>query len=368
MVQRRLAWIAIGLATALSAACAKPAAPPAVPHNVVVESPVPVDSVSAESYPGSVHARVETDLAFRVPGKILQRHVDMGAHVKPGTVLATLDPQDARLNLDTARAAVAAAEADLWLAEAEEKRYRDLRERGHVGQSMVDARVNAAKLARAKLDQSRSQLSLAQNQSRYTSLSTEVGGVVTQLMAEPGMVVSAGQSILRLAEDGEREVRTAVPEGRIETLRGAAQIGVSIYTLPGKLYQGRVRDINPQADPATRTHDVRVTIVDADDAVPLGATASVLLGSAGDGRAFRLPSTAVSAAGKDQASVWVVKSAANGTATVQPQPVKVLQYLEDAVIVAGDLKPEDRLVSAGVQLLVPGLAVKPVDRKAPTAL
>lgn len=367
MGHRQLKLIAVGVAGSLLMACARAPAPVPAPRAVVVESPVPVNAVSAESYPGAVHARVETNLAFRVPGKILRRAVDLGARVKPGDVLATLDPQDARLNLDTARAAVTAAEADRWLADAEEKRYRDLRESGHVGQSMVDTRVNAARLARARLEQARSQLGLAQNQSRYTTLSTDTGGVVTQVMAEPGMVVAAGQTILRLAEDGEREVRTAVPEGRIDSLRTAAQIGVSIYTLPGRLYAGKVRDINPQADPATRTHDVRVTIVDADVAVPLGATASVLLGSVGEGKAFRLPATAVSTIGTEPPSVWVVISS-GGAATVQPRPVHVLQYLDAAVIVTGDLKVDDRLVSAGVHLLVPGLAVKPIDRKAPTAL
>lgn len=367
MRHRRLKLIAVGIA-GLLLGCAKTPAPAPAPRAVVVEPPVPMNAASTESYPGAVHARVETDLAFRVPGKILRRAVDLGARVKPDEALATLDPQDTRLNLDTARAAVAAAEADRWLADAEEKRYRDLRESGHVGQSIVDARVNAAKLARARLEQARSQLGLAQNQSRYTTLSTEVAGVVTQVMAEPGMVVAAGQTILRLAEDGEREVRTVVPEGRIDSLRGAAQIGVSIYTLPGRLYAGRVRDINPQADPATRTHEVRVTIVDADDAVPLGATASVLLGSVGEGKAFRLPATAVSTTGTEPPSVWVVVPAGDGAATVQPRPVTILQYLDAAVIVTSDLNADDRLVSAGVHLLVPGLAVKPVDRQAPAAL
>lgn len=359
---------ALAAAAVLLGGCAKPEPLAEGPRPVVVESPRPTQAVGAEAYPGTVHARLEAELSFRVPGKIAKRHVDMGSRVARGTVLATLDPDDARLNLETARAAVAAAEADLWLAQEEERRYRDLKERGHVGQSVVDVRASTTKLAQARLEQARSQFNLAQNQSRYTTLTADAPGVVTYIMAEPGNVIAAGVPIVKFAADGEREVRIAVPEGQIDSLRQAPQLLVTLLSQPDRRYAGRLRDINPQADRATRTHEARITIVDADDSVALGATATVVIGSAGDGRSFLLPSSALGALDKDRPVVWVVKPDKAGNGTVEPHPVQVLQYLDGAVIVGGALDSGDRLVSAGVHRLVPGMVVKPIDRKQPAAL
>lgn len=352
----------------LVVACAKPEPQSAGPRPVVVESPQPANLVGAEAYAGTVHARLEADLSFRVPGKIATRNVDMGARVERGTVLATLDPDDAKLNLETAQATVAAAEADLWLAQEEEKRYRDLKERGYVGQSLVDTRSSTTKLAQAKLEQARSQSSLAKNQSRYTTLTADAPGVVTQILAEPGNVVAAGTPVLRFAADGEREVRVTIPEGQIEALRAAPQLGVTLLSQPGRPYVGKLRDINPQADRATRTHEARITVVDADNSIPLGASATVALGSTGDGHSFRLPPSALGAFQDKRPSVWIVKATPGGGAVVDPRPVQVLQYLEDVVIVSGDLDLQDRLVSAGVHLLVPGMAVVPIERGQAAAL
>jgi multidrug efflux system membrane fusion protein len=357
------------LVASLVAGCSRDAAPVNAPRPVVVESPQPLGGAAGvEMFPGSVHARIEADLSFRVPGKIAERKVDMGARVARGTVLAVLDPEDAQLNLDAARAALKAAEADAWLAQEEERRYTDLKARGHVGQSAVDSRVNTTKLAQARLSQARSQLNLAQNQSSYTKLTADSAGVVTQVLAEPGNVVNAGQPVVRFAADGEREVHIDVPEGRIDTLAKSPTVAVEIYSQPGKRYEGRVREINPQADPATRTHDARVTIVDADAAVQLGATATVMTAEAADGKTFRLPATALGSADKRHAAVWTVVAGANGESTVKSVPVQVLQYLDGAVIVAGAITPKDRLVTAGVHRLVEGMAVKPIDRAAKAAL
>lgn len=365
------AALLLGLACGALAGCTAKETPVHAPRPVVVEAPQPLGggSGAVEAYPGSVHARIEADLSFRVPGKIAARKVDLGARVTRGTVLATLDPQDARLNLDAANAALKAAEADAWLAAEEERRYRDLKERGHVGQSAVDQRINTSKLTQARLDQARSQLNLAQNQSRYTQLTADRAGVVTQVMAEPGNVVSAGQPVVRVAEDGEREVRIDVPEGRLDTIAKAQKIAVEIYSQPGKRYAARVREINPQADPATRTHQARVTVLEPDAAVQLGVTATVLTVEVGDGKTFRLPASALGALPGGKAVVWTLTSAAAQSATtVKPVPVQVVQYLDGAVIVAGALTPDDRLVTAGVNRLVEGMAVRPINRAAKAAL
>lgn len=363
-----MSWLLLAAGVALSAGCSRTTAPVNGPRAVVVEAPQSLSGAAGmELYPGSVHARLEADLSFRVPGKLAERKVDMGARVQPGSVLAVLDPQDARLSLDSARATLAAAEADLWLAQEEEKRYRELLARGHVGQSMVDQRANASKLAQARQGQAKAQLSLAQNQSRYTQLTADSAGVVTQVMAEAGNVLAAGQPVLRFAADGEREVHINVPEGRVEALR-AAPLHIEIFTQPGKRYAGAVRELNPQADPTTRMHAARITIVGADAAVPLGATATVAALAGGDAKTFRLPATALGALASKQAVVWVVKAGAEGASTVTPVPVQVLQYLNDAVLVTGTLAASDRLVTAGVHSLVDGMPVRPIERTAKAAL
>lgn len=363
-----MTWVVLATGLVLTAGCARPPAPVNGPRPVVVEAPMPLSgAVGVDLYPGSVHARVEADLSFRVPGKLAERRVDLGARVERGSVLAVLDPQDAKLSLDNARATAAAAEADLWLAQEEEKRYRELLAKGHVGQSMVDQRHNATKLAQARLGQAQAQLSLAQNQSRYTQLTADAPGVITQVMAEPGNVVAAGQPVLRFAADGEREIRINVPEGRVEALQQAPLV-IELFSRPGKQYAGKLRDLSPQADPTTRMHAARVTLLDAEPAIPLGVTATVAAVASADPKTFRLPATALGVTPPDRPVVWLVHSAAEGPAIVKPVPVQVLQYLHDAVLVSGSLSAQDRLVTAGVHLLADGMAVRPIERTAKAAL
>ncbi|MGH8595056.1 MAG: efflux RND transporter periplasmic adaptor subunit [Gammaproteobacteria bacterium] len=361
-------YLFILLVSIVLAACGNGEPPKPLPQPVVVESPQPLAVGASDAYAGQVRARIEADLSFRVPGKIVERRIEMGARVSPGTVLAVLDPQDARLNLEAAKASVAAAEADLWLAREEEKRYRDLKAKGYVGQSPLDVRSGTTKLAQARLEQARAQFDLARNQSRYTELKADAAGVVTQVMAEVSNVVSAGQPVAHFAADGEREVRIQVPEGRAQALETASKIEISLYSEPDKRYAARIREVNPQADPATRTHEVRVTILEPDAAVQLGATATVYVGGDGNGKSFRLPATGLGSIGKNQPAVWRLEIGDNGVISAQPVPVQVLQYLDDAVIVIGELNEDDRLISAGVHRLVPGMAVQPIDRTAKAAL
>ncbi|MBK6657731.1 MAG: efflux RND transporter periplasmic adaptor subunit [Proteobacteria bacterium] len=360
-------WPALAFCLALGA-CSAPPPPVSGPRPVVVEAPRPLRGpADGDALPGAIHARTEADLSFRVAGKVAARKVDMGAHVERGTLLAVLDPVDARLNLAAARSTVAAAEADLSLARAEEQRYRDLRARAFVGQSQLDQRINLTRLAEARLDQAQSQFDLAANQSRYTQLTADAAGVVTQIMAEPGNVVSAGQPVLRFAADGEREVHVNVPEGRIDVLREADNIAVEVLSNPGRHYRGRVRDIDPQADTATRTHLARVTLIDADEHVQLGATATVLLSAAAEAHSFRLPATALGSIEANRPAVWRIRDAGKGT-TVEAVPVEVLRYLDGEVLISGPLSEQDRLVSAGVHRLAAGMAVQAIPRSDKAAL
>lgn len=332
---------------------------------MVVEAPQPLSHGAVDVYAGAVRARVEADLAFRVAGKIASRAVDVGAHVRRGAVLAALDQEDARLDLAAAQSALKAAEADLWIAQNEQKRALELRQRGFISESDLDKRKSAAMLARARRDQARAELDLTRNRSEYTTLKADAAGVVTAVLAEVGNVVGAGQPVVRVAVDGEREVVIQVPEGRAPALRATRNIGIALYADDSRRYGGRIREISPQADAETRTQEVRITIVGADAAaVPLGATATVYAGAGGGRDSFRVPATALGNRDGHQAVVWRVAAGSGGGLAAQPVPVEVEQYLDGAVIVAGDLHATDRLISAGVHLLEPGMAVTPLERSA----
>jgi len=349
-------------------ACGSPDAPATRPRTVVVETP---NAVTAETaalvLAGSIHSHTEADLSFRVSGKMAERPVDMGTHVDAGAVLALLDPADARLNLGAARAALNAAEADLTLARAEEQRYRDLFALQFVGQSELDRRINVTRAAEARKEQAAAEFDLARNQSVYTRLVADTAGVVTQIYAEPGSNVTAGQPILRFAADGGREAWFAVPEGQLASFRNAKRLKVALLEAAGKRYDATLRDIDPQADSITRTHRARVTLRDVDQGVQPGATATVIVLHDAEVHSFRLPATALGSTQQGKASVWRVRTTADGEA-VEPVEVIVLMQRDDSVTVNGPLAAQDRIVTAGVHLLRSGMPVHAVRRSEKAAL
>lgn len=339
------------------AACSKAPEQAVQVHPVVVEHALALTSDAGEVFPGSVHAREEVDLSFRVPGKIHTRSVDAGAEVKAGQVLATLDPEDNRLNSEASKAAVAAAQADAKLAQADLQRYQELLGKGFISKSMFEQKQNTLDLAQARLDQAKSNFAVVNNQMGYTTLRATKAGLITAVRAEAGQVVAAGQPVFQFAADSSREVVISVPEGRVEALRSAPKLGVSLWASQGKMYEGRVRTINMQADPNTRTHEARVSIVGADDAVQLGMTATVYMGARVEASLFQVPLSAVAQV-DNKPVVWTV--AADGKA--HKIPVAVLRYVEGFAVVSGALTPGMPLISAGVQLLVEGQQVKAMER------
>lgn len=347
----------------LSAACSRPPAEPLPPQAVLVRSIAGAQAnVGAQVYTGEVRARIETDLGFRVGGKIVQRRVDAGARVKAGDVLAVLDPQDARLGVAAAAAAEAAAASDLALAQAEFRRASELRERNFISASALDARRTALQAAEARLRQARAQAATAGNQAEYTRLLADADGVVTAVLGEPGQVVAAGQAVLRVARPGQREVLIHVPENRVRAFAPGAQATVRPWMAGGRTYAARVREVSPAADSATRTYAIRVSVPNADDALPLGATATVVFSMAAP-EGVLLPLAAVTRAG-DQNRVWVV----DAEDKVRPQEVEVGAWREDGVIVRSGLPPQARVVLAGVHKLVEGATVRPVEEAAPVSL
>jgi RND family efflux transporter MFP subunit len=305
-------------------------------------------------FPGEVKARNETDLAFRIGGKIVAREVDAGASVRKGQVLARLDPADVALAVRTATAQLESAEAEFSLAEAELTRSKSLLEKRFISQTAYDNRQNAYNVARARLDQARSQQQVAQNQASYAQLLAPYDGVITAAPGEPGQVVAAGQAVLRLARPKEKEVWVAVPENRIDEVRGAKSLSVNLWAAPEKRYAARVREIAPAADPVARTFLVKVALTQSDPALRLGMTANLLLDRVDGSAAARLPLPALgSLDGKPV--LWVV----DGQDAVQPRPVEIVGYAQDAVLVGSGVQEGEKVVIAGVQKLVQGQRVEP---------
>lgn len=318
-------------------ACDKATPPP--PQITMVKTLTVSQSIAeaGRAHSGEVRARHETPLAFRIGGKVLERKVDVGTAIKAGQLLARLDPADVRLAADQ-------AEAQRALALAEAKRYRDLHARNFVSAAALDAKETALATARA-------QAGMARNQAAYATLAADHDGVVAAVLAEPGQVVSAGQPVLRIARDGEREVAIAVPEAGVIGLKPGMTAEVSLWS-GGRTYQGRLREISPAADPATRTYAARVSILDADAGLALGMTASVRF-TADSTPALVVPLAALFQQG-EKFAVWTVGS----DSTVSLKPVTVAGYTDAGAKIAAGLQPGERIVAAGVHKLAAGQKVR----------
>lgn len=296
-------------------------------------------------YSGEIRARYETVLGFRIGGKIIERAVDVGATVKKGQVLARLDPADTGLQ-------AGAASAQLRLAEDEAKRYRELRERGFVSQSLLDAKETALNSATA-------QAGLAINQAEYTSLLADRDGVVSAILSEVGQVVSAGQAVVRLAQDGNREVAISIPESSYSSFKVglAAQIELGAT----QTFSGRVREMSPAADPASRTYAAKISLNTDHPNVALGMTVRVKLNlTAKDAQhkagAYLVPLTAIFQQG-DKAAVWIVAA----DRSVSLRPVVVKAYRDEGALVTAGISAGERIVSAGVHMLTAGDKVKIIE-------
>ncbi|WP_293766179.1 efflux RND transporter periplasmic adaptor subunit [uncultured Aquitalea sp.] len=346
---------ALALAAALMlAACGKPdtSAEDIRPVRYQLASSAAADS--AESFSGQVRARYETDLAFRVGGKIVARLVNSGEHVKKGQVLARLDPADYQLDLSAKRAQLTAAESDLAQQKLNLKRYQELLAKQFISQAQVDSQQNAVNAARAKLEQAQAELSGSRNQTGYTQLTADADGVVSQIQAEPGLVVAAGQPVARLAQDGQREIVIAVPENRLQAVRAQTRFTVTLWA-DQRIYQGSLRELAADADPATRTYAARIALKDAAD-LPLGMTASVSLPSANVATGVKLPLTALLDE-QGRHYLWLIDK----DSKARRREVKVAAIDSASVTLSDALPAGSKVVTAGVHLLHDGQTVKLLD-------
>jgi RND family efflux transporter MFP subunit len=345
-------------AVALLAACAREAPPPE-PIRPVVLTKVAVGSTQDVAvFAGEVKPRHESDLAFRIAGKLTERKVDVGANVRRGQVLARLDPADVALQAQAQDAAVAAARTEDAYARAELQRYEDLYRQKFVSASALDQKRNAMNAAAARLEQALATLAVTRNQAGYATLVAPADGVVTAVHVEIGQVVAVGQVVMKLAQTGEREIVIAVPEHRLAELKSTRQLVVALWADPAKRYPAQVREIAPAVDAASRTFAVRIAVPGADAALGWGMTANVAVIGAGDARAALVPLASIYHGADGKPAVWVFD---HGSGKVSLRAIELGAFREDGALVTRGLADGEWIVAAGANKLGEGQVVRPYD-------
>jgi RND family efflux transporter MFP subunit len=312
---------------------------------------VGLSSGTDPAFTGVVSARVESDLGFRVPGKITKRLVDTGQFVRAGQLLMTIDRTD-YVHAITARSeTVAAAKAKADQAAADEARYRPLVKSGAVSASIYDQIKAASDAAQAELAAAKAQEQVARDEDDYSQLVADADGVVIETSAEPGQVVAAGQTVVKLAHSGPREATVDLPE----TLR--PPLGSTAYaTLYGSTMRVpvRLRQLSNAADPQTRTFEARYVLEGSAANAPLGATVTVHLSGDAGTDTLQIPASSIVDRGRGP-GVWVLNQS---TSTVSFQPVQVRQLDEELATISGNLRAGQEVVALGVHLLHDGEHVR----------
>ncbi len=311
---------------------------------------------SVMSFAGEVRARYETILSFRVAGKLVARQVDVGDRVRKGQVLARLDQKDYRLAVQNLQAQLASAVADRDFLRDDVERYRELLAQKVTSPPEFDRHQTAYTTARERAAALEAQLGHAINQLAYTELSADRDGVVTALEVEKGQVVSAGQAVVKLAQLDEKEIHFDVPEHRLPGLTRRQGVHITLWTDHEKRLKGQIREIASAADPASRTYRVKATILEDHEIVQLGMTATVWIPSNTSSR-MTVPLSAVFTPQNKpgQPHVWLVDEQ---TGTVRSMPVQVGELLDGEHIAVTGLVSGQLIVSAGVQRLAEGQAVR----------
>ena len=306
-------------------------------------------------YTGVIHARTESDLGFRVPGKIIAKLVKAGDHVRRGQALMRLDPTDLRLAAKAARAAVEAAGAQNTRALADELRLRRLVAIKAVSAQEYDQAKAAADATTAQLNAAVDDARQRENQAGYAVLKADGDGVIMEVPADVGQVVGAGTLVVRLAHEGPREAVVNLPEGDMQRARSAAT--ASLYAAPGRTFPAKLRELSAMADPLTRTYQARYILGGAGKNAPLGATVTIRLdGDRARGAVplYEIPVGALYDGGTGT-SVWVINPA---TSTVSRRPVAVAKLGSETALVSAGLKPGERILALGVDLVREGERVR----------
>lgn len=349
----RHASLTAGLCVLALAGCNEPTlpAPSARPvRAMVVEQTTNGGSMSLT---GQIRAQKEVNLAFRLDGLLVERSVNVGDHVAAGQLIGRLDPQIQGNDLRQSNANLAAAQSTATEARNNFWRQKELLARGFASAARFDQAQQALQAAEAQVEAAKAQLRTARERVGYTELRATAAGAITSVGAWPGEVVRTGQTIVAMALDGERDAVFDVSAQTIRTGPRDPVVAVALTDDASISAIGRVREVAPQADPSTRTFQVKVGLANIPDAMRLGATVTGRIDlPAAPG--IRIPATALTST-NGAAAVWVLEPASS---TVALRNVSVAQYDKDAVAVSSGLEPGEIVVTAGTQLLRPGQAVR----------
>src|ERR1700724_3844690 len=353
---RLLAGISLAAAAIALAGCNDSVAQKAVPSRPVLVATAHYEAETPErSFVGTIRPRIEADMGFRVPAKGAKRLGGVGQTVDVGQPLATLDEVDLKLQAEQAEAERRAATGVLAQAGAAAIRAQALRVKGWTTGAQLDQAKAAADEARSRLNRAERSVELTNNALSYATLEADTRGVVTATLIDAGQVVASGQTAIRVARFAEKEAVVAIPE----TLVGRAKAGVATVTLwsePNKKYAAKLREIAPNADPATRTYLAKFSLPDAGETVSLGMTATLTLADAATTRVARLPLSALFSEGGDP-SLYIV----DDKGEVALKPVSVKSYETNCVVITGGVDDGSKVVVLGVQKIDPAQKVRVVS-------
>lgn len=322
---------------------------------VLVETAQFLSKGQAHDFAATIQPRIVVDQAFRVAGKVVRRLVQAGQRVKAGDVLALLDEKDLRLQKEQAEADLAAANLALVQAAGDERRTLTLHKDGWTAQAAVDRARAAAQEARGRVLRAERAVELSRNALDYATLRADADGVVTQALIEPGQVVAAGQTAIRVARTGELEAAVSLPEGFARDA-GAGEATLVLWSNHERRYGAKLRELSPSADPATRTFGARYTILDPDPSLALGMSATLSIANKATAPVARVPLSALFNQGGGPA-VWRV----DADSRLQLLPVAVVRYESESALVKG--LPEGAVVVVlGAHKLEAGRKVRTIRR------
>jgi len=341
---------------ALLAAC-RPAPEPPPPEVRPVRTMTVMKLAAGQtvSLTGTVQAQTEVNYAFRIDGRMVDRPVRVGDAVRPGQLLARLDPSNEEASLASARAQLAAARAQATEQRNNYNRQQQLLAQRFISQAAFDQIAANLQSAEAGVTSAQSQVELAQNRVSYTRLVADAPGTVAAVGAEPGEVVPAGRMVVQAARKEGRDAVFDVPAQIKDRAPSSPEITVALTTDANVTAKGHVREVSPRADPVTGTFKVRVGLIDPPAGLRLGSTVTGTMRME-TAAAIEIPGSALVRAGA-QSAVWIVDPK---TQTVAQRPIRVAGHDAERVVVADGLEPGDLVVTAGVQALHPGQKVRPL--------
>jgi RND family efflux transporter MFP subunit len=321
------------------------------PPLVVVTTARPAEQIE-RTFTGVVSARVQSDLGFRVPGKLIERFVDTGMIVRAGQPLMRIDRTDFALAVAAQDQAVAAARARSDQASADEERYRPLLGTGAISKQTYDQAKAAADSARAELWAAKAQAAVTSNQGDYSVLRADADGVIVETLAEPGQVVSAGQVVVRLAHNGPREATVFFPESVRPEIGSVAQ--ATLYDSDANPSPARLRQLSNAADLQTRTYDARYVLAGDAARAPLGATVTIHIPTQDSSGLLQVPVGAIYDNGKGP-GVWRVNE---GVSSINFRPVTIRRLGIETALLSSGVTARERIVALGAWMLHQGQRVR----------